>query len=60
MQLKNEDQTYPIVIETILNPVETILQLQFYTDNEATGITQTSLLPEIDEDPLICPVLSTT
>ena len=26
MQLKNEDRTYPIVIEPILNPVETILQ----------------------------------
>ena len=26
MQLKNEDLTYPIVIEPIINPVETILQ----------------------------------
>ena len=26
MQLKNEDRTYPSVIEAILNPVETILQ----------------------------------
>ena len=26
MQLKNEDRTYPNVIEPILNPVETILQ----------------------------------
>ena len=45
-QLKNEDPTYPNVIEPILNPVETILQpgkritiwvkSQLYTDNEAT------------------------
>ena len=50
MQLKNEDETYPNVIEPILNPVETILQpgkrttiwvkSQIYTDNEATGIIQ--------------------
>ena len=52
MQLKNEDRTYPNVIEPILNAVETILQpgkrttmwvkSQFYTDNEATGIIQPS------------------
>ena len=48
MQLKNQDRTYPNVIEPILNPVETTLQpgkrntiwvkSQIYTDNEATGI----------------------
>ena len=50
MQLKNEDRTYPNVIEPILNPVKTILQpgkrttiwvkSQIYTKNEATGIIQ--------------------
>ena len=70
MQLKNEDRTYPIVIEPILNPVETTLQpgkrttiwvkSQIYTDNEATGIIQTSSLLENDEDLLICPALSST
>ena len=70
MQLKNEDRTYPNVIEPILNPVETILQpgqrttiwvrSQIYTDNEATGIIQTSPLLEKDEDLLVCPVLSST
>ena len=54
MQLKNEDRTYPNVIEPILNPVETILQpgkrttfwakSQIYTDNEATEIIQPSPL----------------
>ena len=48
MQLRIEDRTYPFVIESILSPVKTILQLgkrntiwvksQIYTDNEATGI----------------------
>ena len=70
MQLKNEDWTYPYVIEPILNPVETIVQLgkrtrvcvksQNYTDKEATGIIQPSSLLEIDEDVLICPALSST
>ena len=70
MQLKNEDRTYPNVIEPILNPVETTLQperrttiwvkSQIYTDNEATGIIQTSPLLENDEDLLICPALSST
>ena len=70
MQLKNEDQTHPNVIELILNPVETILQpgkrttiwvkSQIYTDNEATGIIQPSPLLEHDEDPLICPAFSST
>ena len=70
MQLKNEDRTYPNVIEPKLNPVETTLQpgkrttiwvkSQIYTDNEATGIIQPSSLPENDEDLLICPALSST
>ena len=70
MQLKNEDRTYPNVIEPILNPVKTTLQpgkgtkkwvkSQIYTDNEATGIIQTSPLLENDEDLLICPALSST
>ena len=70
MQLKNEDRTYPNVIEPILNPVETTLQAgkrttiwvksQIYTDNEATGIIQPSPLLENDEDLLICPALSST
>ena len=70
MQMKNEDRTYPNVIEPILNPAETILQpgkrttiwwkSQIYTDNEATGIIQPSPLLENDEDLLICPVLSST
>ena len=48
MQLKNEDRTYPNVIEPIINSVDTILQpgkrttiwvkSQIYTENEATGI----------------------
>ena len=70
MQLKNEDRTYPNVIEPILNPVKTILQpgkrttiwvkSQIYTDNEATGIIQPSPLLENDEDLLICPAISST
>ena len=70
MQLKNEDRTYPNVIEPILNPVETTLQpgkrttiwvkSQIYTDNEATGIIQPSPLLENDEDLFICPALSST
>ena len=70
MQLKNEDRTYPNVIEHILNPAETILQpgkrttiwvkSQIYTDNEATGIIQPSPLLENGEDLLICPALSST
>ena len=70
MQLKNEDRTYPNVIEPILNPVETTLQpgkrttiwvkSQIYTDNEATGMFQPSPLLENDEDLLICPALSST
>ena len=70
MQLKNEDRTYPNVIEPILNPVETTLQpgkrttiwvkSQIYTDNEATGIIQPSPFLENDEDLLICPALSST
>ena len=67
MQLKNEDRTYPNVIEPILNPVETILQpgkptpiwvkSQIYTDNEARGIIQPSPILEKDEDILICTAL---
>ena len=69
MQFKNEDRTYPNVIEPILNPVKTILQPgkrtaiwvkpQINTDNEATGIIQRSPLLEDDQDPLICPAIST-
>ena len=68
MQLKNEDRTYPKVIEPILNPEETTLQpgkrttiwvkSQIYKDNEATGMIQSSPLLENDEDLLICPALS--
>ena len=67
MQLKNEDRTYPNVIEPILNPVETTLQPgkrttvrvkpHIYTDNEATGLIQPSPRLENDEDLLICPAL---
>ena len=70
MQLKNEDRTYPNVIEPILNPVNTILQpgqrstnwvkSQIYTENEATGKNQPSSLLENDEDLLICPAISST
>ena len=70
MQLKNEDRTYPNVIEPILNPVETTLQpgkrttiwvkSQIYTDNEATGINQPSPLLENDEDLLLCAALAST
>ena len=66
MQLKNEDRTYPHVIEPILNPVETILKpgkgttiwvnSQINTDNEATGIVQPSPLLEND----VCPAISST
>ena len=68
MQLKNEDRTYPNVIELILNQVETILQpgkrittwvkSQIYTDNEATETIQPPPLLENVEDLHICPVLS--
>ena len=70
MQLKNEDRTYPNVIETKLNPAEAILQpgkrtiiwakSHIYTDNEATRIIQPSLLLENNKDLLICPALSST
>ena len=70
MQLKNEDRTYPNIIEPILNPAETILhpgkrttiwvKSQIYTDTEATGIFQRSPLLENDEDLLMCPALSST
>ena len=70
MQLKNEDRTYPNIIEPILNPAETILQpgkrttiwvkSQIYTENEATGIIQPSPFLENDEDLLICPAISST
>ena len=69
-QLKNEDRTYPNVFEPIVNTVDTILQpgkrttiwakSQTYTENEATGIVQTSPLLENDEDLLICPSISST
>ena len=68
MQLIIEDRTYPNIIESILNPVDNILQLgkrttnsvnsQFYTENEATGIIQPSPLLENYEDLLICPAIS--
>ena len=70
MQLKNEDRTYPNVIEPVLNPVETTLQpgkrttiwvkSQIYTDNKARGIIQPSPLLENEEDFLFCPALSST
>ena len=70
MQLKNEDRTYPNVIEPKTNPVDIILQQgqrttiwvksQIYTENEATGIIQPSPLLENDEDLLICPATSST
>ena len=70
MQLENEDQTYPNVIEPILSPAETTLQpgkrttswvkSQIYTDNETTGIIQPSPLLENDEDLLFCPALPST
>ena len=70
MQLKNEDRTYPNILEPILSPVDTILQpgklttiwvqSQIYTDNEATGIIQPSPLLENDEALLICPAISST
>ena len=70
MQLKNDDRTYPNVIEPILNPEKTILQpgkritiwvkSQVYTDNEATGIIQASPILEIHKDFLICPAPSST
>ena len=68
MQLKNEDRTYPNVIKPILNPKGTVLQpgkqtkiwvkSQIYTDNRATGITQSSPLLKTNENLLICPALS--
>ena len=70
IKLKNEDRTYPNVIEPILKPLETILQpgkrttiwtkSQIYTDYEATGIIKPSPLLENDEDLLICPAFSST
>ena len=70
MQLKNENRTYPNVIEPIINPVDAILQQgqrttiwvksQIYTENEATGIIQPSPLPENDEDLLLCPAIAST
>ena len=70
MQLKNEDRTYPNVIEPIINPIDTILQpgkrttvwvkSQIYKENEATGIFQPAPLLENDEDLLICPAISST
>ena len=67
MQLKNEDRTYPNVIEPILNPVEIILQpgkrttfwakSQIYTDNETTGIILPSSILENDEELSISPTL---
>ena len=66
MQVKDEDRTYPNVIEPILNPVETTLQpgkrttiwvkSQIYTDNEATEIIQPSPFPENDEDKIFSSV----
>ena len=68
MHKKNEDRTYPSLLEPILNPVDTILQpgkrttiwvkSQIYTEKEATGIIQPSPFLENDEDLLICPAIS--
>ena len=70
MQLKNEDQTYPNVLEPILLPVETILQpekrttnwvtSQIYIDNEPTEKFQPSPLLEKFEDLVICAAVSST
>ena len=70
MQLKNEDRTYPNVIEPIINPAEIILRPgkrttiwvkpRIYTENEAIGIIQPSPLLENNEDLLICPAISST
>ena len=70
MQLKNEDRTYPNVIEPIKNTVDTTLQpgertttpvkSQIYTENEATGIFQPSPFQENDDDFLICRAISST
>ena len=70
MQLKNEERTYPNIIEPILSPIDTILQpgkrttiwvkSQIYTDNEATGIIQPSPVLENDEGLTICPSISST
>ena len=63
MQKKNENRTYPNVIEPILSPVETIPQprkqttiwvkSQIFTDNEATRIFQPSPLMENGEGLLV-------
>ena len=70
LQLKNEERTYPNVIEPILSPVDNILQpgkrttiwvkSQFFTDNEATEIIQPLPFLENDEDLLICPAILST
>ena len=70
MQLKNEDRTYPNVIEPIINPVKNHtatgkgtgiwVKSHIYTDNEAIGIIQPSPLLGNDEDVPICPALSST
>ena len=70
MQKRNEDRTYPNVIEPILNPVETKLQpikrttiwakSQIHSNNEVTGLIQFLPLLENDEDLLIPPALSLT
>ena len=70
MQMKNEDRTYPNVIEPIKNPVDTTLQpgkrttirvkSQIYIENEATGIIQPSPFQEIDDEFLICRAISST
>ena len=70
MQLKNEDRTYPNVIELMLKPLRTVLQpderttiwvrSQIYTDNEATCFFQPSPTLQIYENLLICSALSTT
>ena len=70
MKLKNEDRTYPNVIEPTINSAEIILQPgkrttvwvkpQIYTETEAAGIIQPSPFLENDEDLLICPVISST
>ena len=70
LQMKNGDRTYPNVIEPLLNPVKTILQLgkrtrnwvnsHFCTNDGATRLIQPPPLLKNIEIILICPALSST
>ena len=69
VQFKNEERTCFNVIESIINPLENILQVgkktisvksEIHSHKEATGITQVSLFPENIHDLLFCPAISTT